>query len=238
MSHETIPRQCVQLAEEIETLKEEVSLLKEEMAEAPPQMQAYYRREIKALNREIALREQQLRACEEQHNPPAQRPDLLAYGVRVEADHLHRKLRVAAIVKNIGKAAAAGPFRIDMAVTEKIGNTTVSHVQVFQVPSSVVIAPQPVVDPNPTALAIVGGTTPTFTYVTGKMEVPLRYIDESPSTRYEIEFLVDSEQVLSESNESNNRYFGTRWFSSPAALERETPFLIKSDEMAHAAGAD
>ena len=240
MSDEATPRQCMQIQEEIEVLQDELSVLREEMSEAPPQLLAFYRREIKRLTREIGVRRQQLRVCEEQHDPPAQRPDLLAYGIRIETDHANRRLRVAAIVKNIGKAPAAGPFRIDMAVTERTGpSTMVSHVQVFQVPPGVVLHPKPVLE-NPTALAAIvgGGTTITDTYVTEKMEVPLRYFDETPSFRYDIEFLVDVEQTLSESDETNNRYFSTRWFSSPAAVEREKPFVINSSAAAVAAGGD
>jgi hypothetical protein len=240
MSDEAIPRECTHIAEEIESLEDELRGLIEEQAEAPRQLQNYYRREIKRFSTELGLRKQQLRTCELQHNPPAQRPDLVAQGIAVSVDHVNRRLKVAAIVKNIGKARAAGPFRIDMAITERSGATTISHVHVFQVPASVVIDPPLVLAENPNALAaIVGGIAISDTYVTEKMEVPLRYIDESPSFRYDIEFLVDVDQVLNESNESNNRYFSTRWFTTPAAVEREKPFTIKSAvAAAHAAGAD
>ena len=228
---ETIPPQCTHLAEQVESLKQELRELKIEQAHAPASLKSYYIREVKSLIHQLALGRQQLRACEEQHLPPASRPDLLAFGVSVILNHAARRLRVAAIVKNIGKGRAVGPFQIAMAVTEKsfFGSEIISHVQVFQVPAGLIIFPEPVLAPPNVAALNVGGEVGLLTtYVTEEMEVPLRYINENPAFEYEIEFLVDSEQVLNEPNESNNFYRGRRWFTNPAGVQRHEPLLIRS----------
>jgi len=149
--------------------------------------------------------------------------------VSVSLDHATRRLKVAAIVKNIGKGKAVGPFDIALSVTEKrvLGSQVISHVQVFHVPAGLVIHPEPVLNPDVLAFNAGGEVGLFTTYVTEEMEVPLRYIDEDPAFEYQIEFLVDSEQVLTESNEGNNHYAGRRWFTNPAGAQRDQPFLIR-----------
>jgi len=228
---ETIPPQCTHLAEQVELLKEELRELQIEQSQASASLKSYYIREVKNLVHQLALGRQQLRACQEQHLPTSSRPDLLAFGVSVILNHAAKRLKVAAIVKNIGKGRAVGPFKIAMSVTEKrvLGSEIISHVQVFQVPAGLIIFPEPVLAPADVAAFNVGGEVGLLTtYVTEEMEVPLRYINENPAFEYEIEFLVDSEQVLNESNESNNLYRGRRWFTNPAGVQRDEPLLIRS----------
>jgi subtilase family serine protease len=60
------------------------------------------------------------------------------------------------------------------------------------------------------------------------MIVPLFYRDESPSATYEFEFIVDSEQQVSESNEGNN-HFSVRWWTTrPGSALSTTPFKIEA----------
>ncbi len=220
--------QCEYIAEDIEIFEEELRSLQEEESNAPDNQQAYYKREIRKLLRELGLRRQQLRACQEQHNPPALRPDLVAFGAYAIPNHNSKTLRVAAIVKNIGKAPAVGPFRIDLSITEIIGNSTVQRIQSFEVPPGLAIHPEPVLEQDGVLAKPIGNVTILFEYVTESMEVPLRYIDEIPSVKYEIEFIVDVNYQVNEANEQNNSYRSNRWFSSPSAIHRAKPFVIKS----------
>jgi hypothetical protein len=225
-----IPSQCTHIADEIEFLEEELGELQRELAHAPANLQAYYRREIKKTLLELGLRRQRLRACEEQNDPPALRPDLLAYGIYATPNHATKKLSVAAIVKNIGRGLAVGPFRIDLSVTEISGNFQRSHFQVFEVPPGLVIHPKPVLTTNEVLAKVpmgaAGGESILFEYVTEKMEVGLLYIDETPSFHYVIDFIVDAEHVLSESNEGNNSFQTKRRYTTQSAVQRTKPFVI------------
>lgn len=177
----------------------------------------------------MAQRRQDLRACLQQ-NPPPPRPDLVAQTVVLNVDHAARKIGAAALIKNIGRGNARGPFRIDFAVTMIRGGVTTSIVHVFEVPAGITIFGEPVLEPAAAGLAAIpGGTTPSREYVTERMELPLFYRDESPSCVYELEFIVDAEQVVGETNEGNNRFFARWWTTTPAAAQRDTPFTIEAE---------
>lgn len=221
-----IPSQCAQLASEIENLEIEKAGLQQELAEAPTNLKPFLLREIRRVNLEIARKRQELRECLQQ-NPPLPRPDLVAQTVILNVNHATRKLGAAALIRNVGKGNARGPFRIDLAVTLIRGGVTTSYVRVFEVPAGITIFAEPVLAP-PEAIAIPGGTTLSSEYVTERMEVPLCYRDESPSCVYELEFIVDTEQVLAETSEGNNRFFARWWTTTPAATQRDTPFVIEA----------
>lgn len=237
---EVTASQCVGIANEIEALEAERAGLQRELAEAPPSMKPFLVREIRRVNVELGRLRQQLRLCQEQ-NPPGPRPDLAARTVRLHVNHSTKKLGVAALIKNIGRGNAYGPFRIDLAVTLYRGGVTTSFVQVFEVPAGVTIFGEPVLAPaeqaqqaQPAAFAAFPGPLPPIPpggvfsqeYITEDMIVPLFYRDESPSATYEFEFIVDSEQQVSESNERNNHFFVRWWTTRPGAVLSTTPFEI------------
>jgi hypothetical protein len=233
---EQIPTQCAPVAAQIEALEEERRGLQEELAEAPPPLKAYYRREIRKINVELGRLRQELRACQQQH-PPAPRPDLVAQAVALSVNHATRKLGVAAVVKNAGLGNAQGPFRIDLSVTLLRGGITTSVVHTFEVPAGVILYGEQVVSPSVFAAIPggvvggggVGGVLPRE-YVTEKMEVPLYYRDESPSCVYDFEFLADAEHTVAETNEANNTFHQRWWTSTPGAPLREVPFVVESLE--------
>ena len=236
-----VASQCVGIANEIEALEAERASLQHELAEAPPQLKPLLVREIRRINIELGQLRQQLRLCQEQ-NPPAPRPDLSAQTVILDVNHSTKKLGVAALIKNIGRGSAHGPFRIDLAATLYRGGVITSFVQVFEVPAGVTLAGEPVLAPPDRVAeqkvdlqvqqAAMGGAfpgplpIPSQEYVTEDMVVPLHYRDESPSATYEFEFIVDSEQQVSESNEGNNHFFVRWWTTSPGSALRTTPFQI------------
>lgn len=155
-------------------------------------------------------------------------PDLRAKGAVVKVDHASRQLWVAALIENIGLGSATGPFEIDLAVTLRRGDSVTSHVINFVVPSTVRLSGTPVLQ-QALARAPVGNPTAFQTqYVSQQMQLPLHYRDEHPSATYEIEFIVDAEGQITESNESNNHFFAKWWTTSPAASERSTPFVTES----------
>jgi hypothetical protein len=238
------PPQCVGIANEIEALEAERAGLQQELAGAPPSMKPFILREIRRLNVEIGQLRQQLLLCEAE-NPPALRPDLAARTVRLRVNHSTRKLGVAALIKNIGRGNAYGPFRIDLAATLYRGGATTSFVQSFQVPPGVIIYGEPVLAPpdraqpeQPAEAAVFPGPIRRIPpgeiwsqeYVTEDMVVPLFYRDESPSATYEFDFIVDSEQQVSEPNEGNNHFFVRWWTTLPASVLRTTPLEIDAKD--------
>jgi hypothetical protein len=239
---EAIAPPCVGIANEIEALEAERASLQQELAELPPSEKAFLLRAIRRINLELGQLRQQLRICQEQ-NPPAPRPDLSARTVVLHVNHATKQLGVAALIKNIGRGSAYGPFRIDLAATLYRGGQTSSFVRAFEVPAGVILFGEPVVAPvdravqregdqtvQPATLATFPGQLPPpmfpQEYLTEDMIVPLFYRDESPSATYEFEFLVDSEQQVSESNEGNNRFFLRWWTISPGSLASATTFEI------------
>jgi hypothetical protein len=227
---DVIPPQCAPIASEIGELEAERAELQQELREAPPSVKPILIREIRKISLELARKRQELRECQQQ-NPPAPRPDLVAQTVILRVNHATRELRAAALIRNIGRGNASGPFRIDSAATLIKGNVTTSFVRVFEVPAGITIFGEPVLEQS-SLVAIPGGVTPSREYVTEEMIVPLCYRDENPSCVYEFEFIVDAEQVLAETNEGNNRFFARWWTTTPAAVQRETPFVIEFPQSA------
>ena len=134
------------------------------------------------------------------------RPDLLAKALSITAYHATKKVHVAALIQNIGTGNVSGPFEISVSVDLTRGGTLTSFVQVFEVPASVTLAAQPVFE-QALARGPIGINNWFETqYLTDPMEVPLYFLDDTPSAHYNAEFLVDSANQVSESNESNNYY--------------------------------
>lgn len=132
---------CAGISNEIESLEAEREAIQAELQTAPPSMKPFLIREIRRINMQLGQLRQQLRACQEQ-TPPVARPDLAARTVQLHVNHAQKKLGVAAIIKNVGRGIAQGPFRIDLAATLFRGGVTTSFVQVFEVPAGVVLYPE------------------------------------------------------------------------------------------------
>jgi hypothetical protein len=221
MSH-PIPSQCAAIANEITALEQEKALFQQQLKEAPPSMKPLYIREIRKIGLELVHRRQELNVCLS-HNPPSARPDLRPIGIVIKKDHTKGELRVAPRIKNVGKGIARGPFRIDLAVTIYRGNMTTSIVHPFQVPAGVVLYGEMVIQ----QLVSIDDITWSQEYTTEDMIVPLYYIDENPSTKYDFDFVVDINFDVLESNELNNTFHARAFFVTPTALQRDQPFTIK-----------
>ena len=252
---------CVGISNEIDALEAERNGIQQELQSAPPSMKPFLLREIRRINMQLGQLRQQLRACQEQ-TPPVARPDLVARTVQLHVNHSTKKLGVAALIKNVGRGPAHGPFRIDLAATLYRGGVTTSFVQVFEVPAGVTLYGEPVIaqamataengqaaNGHDQPVQGTGGQMtaaqnaafppfpgwplpPIFSqeYVTEDMVLPLFYRDESPSATYEFEFIVDSEQQVSESNEGNNHFFVRWWTTRPESVQRTTPFEVEMKE--------
>jgi len=226
-----IPSQCAQIAGEVKQLELERAELQQALSEASPLLKPYYVREIRKLGLELAPKRQELRECL-QNNPSPPRPNLLAKAVILKVSHATRRLGVSALIRNIGRGNARGPFRIDLGITMKRGTSIISSGFVFEVPASVTIAGEQVFHPAQALSAIPGSTTLSQEYATEEVEYPLYYRDENPSCIYEFEFIVDSEQMVSETNEQNNRYFVRWWTTTPTGVRGGIPFVIEPSAVA------
>jgi len=220
----TLVDRCSRIQQEIDNLSELLSKFRAALDNATGSERVSILWDIRNVNRELASKRQQLRACQAGNAP---RPDLVAQTVSLIVDHAERKVRVAAVVKNIGIGNANGPFDIALGATLTKGGVTTTFFQVFQVPEGVTIYGRPVAHPGVAALSgsNVDGIF-SSKYVTERMEVPLHYRDEPGNAKYQFEFLVDAEQVVSEPNEGNNRFVVDWWTTSPGSFTRTTPFVI------------
>ena len=220
---------CSRIQQEIDNLSELLRELRAELQNATGAERTRILWEIRNVNRELGLKRQELRACEIGNTP---RPDLVAQTVSLILDHANRKVRAAAVIRNIGIGNATGPFEIHLAATLIKGGVTTSFVQVFQVPEGVTIFGMPVLDPGIATFstAIPGGSFPghifSSEYVTERMEIPLHYRNESGNAKYQFEFLVDAEQVIGEGNEGNNHFVVDWWTTSPGSFSQREPFVI------------
>jgi len=216
---------CGSIASEIKGLEQEKAGFQQELVKASPSQKPFFISEIKRVTLELAGKRQELLKCLQQ-NPPPPRPDLYAANVILNKNHATRELGVAALIRNVGQGNASGPFRIDLAVTLIKSGVITSFVRAFEVPVGVTIFGEMVLTPG--ATAIPGDIAISSEYVTESMTVPLGYIDENPSCRYSFEFIVDSDKVVAETSEANNHFKLDTFFVTPAALQRDTPFVIES----------
>jgi hypothetical protein len=214
---------CSQIQQEIDSLMELLSEFRAELQHATGPDRTRLLWDIRNVNRELSLKRQELRACEAGNAP---RPDLVAQTVSLIVDHPGRKIRAAAVIKNIGLGNANGPFDIHLGATLTKGGVTTTFFRVFQVPAGVVIHAPLVISPGFAAFA--GPFNETIfsdQYTTERMEIPLHYRNEAGNAKYQFEFLVDAEQVIGEGNEGNNRFVADWWTTSPGSFTRDTPFV-------------
>ena len=223
---------CSRIQQEIDSLSELLNELRAELQNATGAERTRILFDIRNVNRELGLKRQQLRVCEAGNTP---RPDLVAQTVSLIVDHANRKVRVAAVVRNIGVGSATGPFEIHLGATLTKGGVTTTFFQVFQVPEGLTIFGTPVVNPGIAAFStgIPDGSIFSSEYVTEKMEIPLHYRNEPGNAKYQFEFLVDAEQVIGEGNEGNNRFVADWWTTLPGSFSQGTPFLIDDSAEAY-----
>ena len=215
---------CSRIQQEIDDLSELLSELRAELRKATGSERARILWDIRNVNRELALKRQQLRACQGGNIPL---PDLVAQSVSLIVNHAQRKVLAAAVVRNVGIGNANGPFEIHLGATLTKGGVTVTFFRVFQVPSGVTIFGLPVADPGTAAFSTpITDSIFSNEYVTERMEIPLHYRDEPGNAKYQFEFLVDAEQVIGEVNEGNNRFVADWWTTSPGSFTRDEPFVI------------
>ncbi len=112
---------CSRIQQEIDSLSELLNELRAELQNATGAERTRILFDIRNVNRELGLKRQQLRVCEAGNTP---RPDLVAQTVSLIVDHANRKVRVAAVVKNIGIGSATGPFEIHLGATLTKGGVT------------------------------------------------------------------------------------------------------------------
>jgi hypothetical protein len=155
-------------------------------------------------------------------------PDLAEKGVVLTLDHTARTLGVAALIQNVGLGNASGPFEIDMAVTLDRGGFTTSYVNNFEVPVSVTLYAKPIFELALARSAVVVPTPFETEYLTDRMEVPLYYRDEDPSAIYTIDYLVDAEYQVPDTDRPNNIFHAIWWTTTPGASRRGKPFVVES----------
>jgi hypothetical protein len=160
---------------------------------------------------------------------PPYSPDLLARQLIVTAVPAAGRVYVAALIENVGMGSVTGPFGIAISVDLMRGGILTSFVQVFEVPATVRLAGRPVFAEAMAHGPANGISAFQTQYLTPKMDVPLYYRDQDPSATYTAEFLVDSDNQITESNEANNYYAwpGDFWFVSAEARRRSEPFVVE-----------
>jgi hypothetical protein len=171
-------------------------------------------------------------------------PDLLAKELYITAEYGVGLVYASAVCENLGPGAAHGPFSIAISVDlRNPDDDTVraSYVENFQVPADVTLAGGPPVftqelvrpqaESDVAAAPIHVGTPFQTQYVTGRMAVPLFFLDTPPYTVYTAEFLVDPYFEVPDHNRVNNIYSWSGgkhfWFISQEARERQGPFVIE-----------
>src|SRR5438132_730938 len=129
--------------------------------------------ELRALNREIAVKQQQYQQC---IHPPLPKPDLVAKTFQIKPNHVAKALEVAGVIQNDGDGPAHGPFEVTLGVSYTDRNLTLITRQLnIHIDASV---------------SIEGHGTQ---YVTDSIKnLPLLYRSENPKFIYELDMIVDS----------------------------------------------
>ncbi|MBN9131904.1 MAG: hypothetical protein J0H48_00845 [Nitrosospira multiformis] len=190
---------CEFIKDQLDALNEERELIRRELQEGElgPRERRALLQELRRINREITVKRREYDLC---INPPLPKPDLRAKTFRLNTNHTDRKVSVACVVQNDGEGPATGPFQIVLGVSYmNAEGTNISRQMVFLVPSSVTIE---------------GFGTE---YTTEAMEnIPLLYRDENANFVYWLEMIVDAENQVQETSDSNNRLSIRHWWVHPA----------------------
>jgi hypothetical protein len=151
--------------------------------------------ELRALNREIAAKQQQYTHCVQ---PPLPKPDLVATTFQIRPNHAAGTLEVAGVIRNDGDGPAQGPFEVTLGVSY-----TDRHAAVVTRQLNVRVG---------AGVRIEGHGTE---YVTDAIRnLPLLYRTESPKFVYELDMIVDSANQVAEVSEGNN-FLSLRYWTVP-----------------------
>lgn len=150
---------------------------------------------LKALNREVAAKQQQYNQC---IHPPLPKPDLVAKTFQIKPNHVAKTLEVAGVIQNDGDGPAHGSFEVTLGVSYTDRHLTVITRQLnIHIDASVRIEGH--------------GTQ----YVTDSIKnLPLLYRSENPKFIYELDMIVDSANQVAEVSESNN-FLSLRYWTVP-----------------------
>jgi hypothetical protein len=176
-----LPANCQAIATQLADAQELLAELQDELAESTnPRDRSNLLQLLKSVRSSVARLRTQLDSCK---NPPPALPDLTPARIVLSVNPGGATADAALVLKNAGQGAAHGPFQIAFGST--VGS--VFRQINFQVPASLTILP--------------GGE-----YTSDAMHGIQVLRDASGTATYVFDALVDSEQQVSESNESNNNY--------------------------------
>ena len=187
---------CQAIKKQLDLLLEMRREVQQDLQTAPPSERPALIAQLKALNREIAIKQQQYNTCV---HPPLPKPDLVAKTFQIKPNHQAKTLEVAGVIQNNGDGPAHGPFQVTLGVSYTDRNLTVITRQLnISVPNTVTIEGH--------------GTQ----FVTDSIKnLPLLYRTENPKFIYQLDMIVDSANQVSEVSESNNFLSMQYWTIPP-----------------------
>jgi hypothetical protein len=193
---------CELIKQQLDMLIEERDSVEEQLGEVTnPIQRSNMIFELRALNHDIATKRREYNGCV---NPPPPRPDLVAKTIQITPNHVARTMEIAGIIENDGDGPARGSFQIVLGVTYTDENgVTYTRELPINVPDSVTIEGH--------------GTQYTTEAITN---IPLIYRFDTPDPSkegiYQFDMLVDANNNISETSESNNVFHSTYWTVRPS----------------------
>ena len=176
---------CQAIKKQLDLLLEMRREVQQDLQTAPPSERPVLIAQLRALNREIAVKQQQYNTCV---HPPLPKPDLVAKTFQIKPNHQAKTLEVAGVIQNNGDGPAHGPFQVTLGVSYTDRNLTVITRQ-LNIPVS-----------NTVTIEGHGAQ-----FVTDSIKnLPLLYRTENPKFVYQLDMIVDSANQVSEVSESNN----------------------------------
>ena len=176
---------CQAIKKQLDLLLEMRREVQQDLQTAPPSERPVLIAQLRALNREIAVKQQQYNTCV---HPPLPKPDLVAKTFQIKPNHQAKTLEVAGVIQNNGDGPAHGPFQVTLGVSYTDRNLTVITRQLNILVSNTVT---------------IEGHGAQF--VTDSIKnLPLLYRTENPKFVYQLDMIVDSANQVSEVSESNN----------------------------------
>jgi len=189
---------CQAIKKQLDFLKEMRREVQQELKTAPPSERPALIAQLKALNRQIAIKQQQYNACV---HPPLPKPDLVARTFQIKPNHQALTLEVAGVIQNNGDGPAHGPFQVTLGVTYTDRHLTVITRQLnISIPNTVTVERH-------------GAQLVTESI----KNLPLLYRTENPKFVYQLDMIVDSANQVSEVSESNNFLSMQYWTIPPPA---------------------
>lgn len=187
---------CQAIKQQLDFLIEMRREVQQELKTAPPSERPALIAQLRSLNREIAVKQQQYNTCV---HPPLPKPDLVAKTFQIKPNHQAKTLEVAGVIQNNGDGPAHGPFQVTLGVSYTDRNLTVITRQLNIAVSNTVT---------------IEGHGAQF--VTDSIKnLPLLYRTENPKFIYQLDMIVDSANQVSEVSESNNFLSMQYWTIPP-----------------------